>query len=104
MTRSRGIAAALCAVGIVMTIGLTSGPAHAKCKNFEGYHNGTNLFHETGAKGAAINHLLTQVEQWKRDNGITKVRMSRVKTHCGKPFTKYLLTHIRCTAKARVCH
>ena len=89
---------------LVVSVGMMPGSAHAKCKKFEGYHNGTNMFHESGAQGAAINHLLFQIEQWKRDKGITKVRMGRVRTHCGKPFIKYFLTHVRCTAKMRVCY
>ena len=89
---------------LAVMIGVIPVTAQAKCKNFEGYHNGTNIFHETGAQGAAINHLLSQIEIWKRGTGIKKVRMGRVKTHCGKPFNKYLLMHVRCTAKARVCY
>ena len=96
--------AALFVAFMMAGIGVSPIPAHAKCKSFEGYHNGTNMFHETGAEGAATNHLLSQIAIWKRETGISKVRMGKVKTHCGKPFTKYLLTHVRCTAKARVCY
>ncbi len=98
------MATVVIAVGMIAGVGLSPMPAHAKCKQFEGYHNGTNVFHETGAEGAAINHLLSQIAIWKRETSISKVRIGKVKTHCGKPFTKYLLTHVRCTAKARVCY
>ena len=102
--RCKSMVAVAIVMGMMMGVGVMPGSAHAKCKNFEGYHNGTNMFHETGSQGAAINHLLSQIELWKRDTGIQKVRMGKVKTHCGKPFIKYLLTHVRCTAKARVCY
>lgn len=102
--RCRRMVATALVAGITVGICAMPGAAHAKCKTFEGYHNGTNMFHATGAHGAAINHLLSQVEQFKRDKGLTKVRMGKVKTHCGKPFMKYLLMHVRCTAKARVCY
>ena len=99
-----------CAAGAIFAVVLAAGIGalpelvQAKCKNFEGYHNGTNVIHETGAQGAAINHLLSQIAIWKREKGISKVRMGKMKTRCGKPFTKYLLTHSRCTAKARICY
>jgi hypothetical protein len=100
----RRLAAVAFLAVMAMGIGVMPNTAHAKCKVFEGYHNGTNMFHETGSKGAAINHLLSQIELWKRDAGIQKVRMGKVKTQCGEPFMKYLLTHTRCTAKARICY
>ena len=101
MKQCKQMVSAAFVVGIISVMPV---PALAKCKNFEGYHNGTNMFHETGALGAAINHLLSQIAIWKREADIEKVRMGKMKTHCGEPFTKYLLTHVRCTAKARVCY
>ena len=75
----------------------------AACKTFKGTHNGTDLFHETGAVGAAINKMLSQVEHWKNQRGIKKVRMGRVRTKCGPWFTKYLLPHRHCVAQVRAC-
>lgn len=79
-------------------------PAHAACKTMKGTHNGTDMFHETGATGAAINKLLTQVEQLKQEKGEKRVRMGRVRTKCGPWFTKYFLPHRHCVATARVCY
>lgn len=78
--------------------------AHAACKTMVGSHNGTNMFHETGALGAAINDLLVKVDQLKIKVAPKKVRMGQVRTKCGPWFEKYLLPHRHCEAKARVCY
>ena len=69
----------------------------------EASHNGTDMFHETGAVGAAVNKLLAKVDQLKIEKAPRKVRMGRVRTKCGPWFEKYLLPHRHCVAKARVC-
>lgn len=78
-------------------------PAAAKCRNFQASHNGTDMFHPTGAEGAAVNKLMRQVEDWQRSHGINKIRMTKVRTHCGDWFMKYGLPHKHCVAKARAC-
>lgn len=78
-------------------------PAQAKCRNFQASHNGTDMFHPTGAEGAAVNKLMVQVEQWQKANGIKNIRMTRVRTQCGDWFMKYMLPHKHCVAKARAC-
>ena len=78
--------------------------AHAACKTMVGSHNGTNMFHESGALGAAINDLLVKVDHLKIEKNLKKVRMGRVRTKCGPWFEKYLLPHRHCEAKARVCY
>lgn len=77
--------------------------AQAKCRNFEASHNGTDMFHPTGAKGAAVNKLMQKVEAWQKTNGIGKIRMTRVRTKCGDWFMKYGLRHKHCVARARAC-
>jgi len=78
--------------------------AEARCKTFEASHNGTDMFYDDGAKGTAKNKLFWQVEQWRKEKGIKRVRFGRVRTKCGEWFMKYLLMHKKCTAKARVCY
>jgi len=101
----RAVRVALCAViasvFLVMTL---PDKAHAACKTMMGSHNGTNMFHETGALGAAINDLLVKVDHLKIEKNLKKVRMGRVRTKCGPWFEKYLLPHRHCEAKARVCY
>jgi len=83
---------------------MTASPAQAVCRTLEGSHNGTNMFHETGAAGAAINKLLAKVDQLKIEKAPKRVRMGRVRTKCGPWFEKYLLPHRNCVARARVCY
>lgn len=97
----RTMCAMIVGVGLLAAVG--AGPATAACKTFKGTHNGTDWFHETGAVGAAINKMLTQVEQWKRERGLKKVRMGTVRTKCGPWFTKYFLPHRHCVAQVRAC-
>ena len=100
-TVRHAIGAAIIAVGLIGAVG--SGPAMAACKTFKGTHNGTDLFHPTGAKGAAINHALNQVERWKIQRGLKRVRMGTVRAKCGPWFNKYFLPHRHCVAKVRAC-
>lgn len=81
-------------------------PAEARCKEWTASHNGTDLFYpnDGGAAGTAANKLVWQVEQWKKENGIENVRIGKIRTSCGDWFTKYLLPHKHCVAKARVCY
>jgi len=101
----RAVCVALCvviaSVFLVMTL---PDKAHAACKTMVGSHNGTNMFHETGALGAAINDLLVKVDHLKIEKNLKKVRMGRVRTKCGPWFEKYLLPHRHCEAKASVCY
>ena len=90
-------------VGGMLVLVMSSEPSHAVCRNFEGSHNGTNLFHPTGALGAAINDVLEKVKNWEQENGYKKVRMGKVRTKCGERFMKYLLPHRHCVAKVRAC-
>lgn len=83
---------------------MTPEKAQAACKIIEASHNGTNMFHETGAVGAAINKLLTKVDQLKIEKAPRRVRLGRVRTKCGPWFSKYLLPHRKCVARARVCY
>lgn len=92
-------------IGIFMgTTALAPVPAHAVCKTMQASHNGTDMFHETGAVGAAVNKLLNKVETIKAQNSGRRVRMGRVRTKCSDWFMKYLLPHRHCVAKARVCY
>lgn len=78
--------------------------AQAACKTLKASHNGTDMFHETGAVGAAINKLLYKVNQLKSEHPKRRVRMGRVRTKCGPWFNKYFLPHRHCVAQARVCY
>lgn len=78
-------------------------PAQAACQVFEASHNGTNMFHPTGAEGAAVNKLMAKVDSWQQRKGIKDIRMTKVRTKCGPWFTKYMLPHRHCVAKARAC-
>ena len=103
MTRKCVFVTVLAAGAAMVGATILSAPAAAKCKNFEASHNGTDLFHPTGAKGAAVNKLMVQVEKWQQANRIKKIRMTRVRTQCGDWFMKYGLPHKHCVAKAQVC-
>ncbi|MDA7948510.1 MAG: hypothetical protein MPJ78_13675 [Hyphomicrobiaceae bacterium] len=81
-----------------------SSPAFAVCKTIQASHNGTDMFHETGATGAAQNKLMIKVNALRREMAPRRVRMGRVRTKCGQWFMKYLLPHKHCVAKARVCY
>lgn len=100
--RSIRIAVWAFAAGVAMAAAPDAG--NAACKTMEASHNGTDMFHETGAAGAAVNKLLTKVEQLKQEHGGKRVRMGRVSTKCGPWFEKYLLPHRHCVARARVCY
>ena len=89
--------------GVAVATVMQPEPAHAICRNFEASHNGTNMFHPTGATGAAVNKLMGKVDAWQREKGLKKVRMGKVRTRCGPWFNKYLLPHRHCVAKARAC-
>lgn len=98
--------AALAAAGAIFTAALATDPARAACRQWTATHNGTDLFYpeEGGAAGTAANKLIWEVEQWKKEKGIRKVRIGRISTKCGDWFMKYLLPHKHCVAKARVCY
>lgn len=102
--KMRAVYVALC---VVIASGflnaMTSDKAHAVCRTMEASHNGTDMFHETGAVGAALNKLLAKVEQLRIEKAPKKVRMGQVRTKCGPWFEKYLLMHRNCIARARVC-
>ena len=102
MSTVRSVVIGIIAGGFLLA--LSPGQASAVCKTMEGSHNGTNMFHETGAVGAAINDLLVKVDQMKIEKGLKRVRMGRVRTKCGPWFEKYLLPHRNCVARARVCY
>jgi len=84
---------------------MLASPADARCYTFEQSHNGTDLFNPGGgARIAATKKLMYSVDMWKRQKGIRKVRIGKVKTRC-EPWTmKYVLPHHRCYARARVCY
>lgn len=101
----RGTALKMTGFAVAISAGLLLPvAAQAACKTMEASHNGTDMFHETGAVGAAINKLLVKVEKLKVEKAPRRVRMGRVRTKCGPWFTKYLLPHRHCVAKARVCY
>ena len=83
---------------------VSSSPASAVCKTMQASYNGTDMFHETGAEGAATNRLLIQIDAFRRQKAPRKVRMGRVSVKCGQWFMKYLLPHKHCVARARVCY
>lgn len=78
--------------------------AHGRCMMLEASHNGTDMFYEDGAAGTAKNKLLAHVDQMKREKGVKRVRVGRIRTRCGDWFMKYMLPHKTCVAKARVCY
>lgn len=95
--------ALFCAGFIIFT---TVMPEHAaaRCKTFQASHNGTDMFYKDGAAGTAKDKLYWQVEQWRKEKGIKRVRYGKVRTKCGDWFMKYMLMHKKCVAKARVCY
>lgn len=98
----RSVGVAVCVVMSCVVL-MVPDKAHAVCRTMEASHNGTDMFHETGAVGAAINKLLFKVDQIKIEKAPRRVRMGQVRTKCGPWFTKYLLPHRHCVARARVC-
>ena len=89
-----------------LSVGFSSESAEARCKVWTATHNGTDLFYpnDGGAAGTAANKLLWQVEQWKKEKGIKRVRVGKIRTKCGDWFIKYMLPHKHCVAKANVCY
>lgn len=80
-----------------------SAQAH-RCHVFKASHNGTDMFNpDGGAAGTARNKLLYSIDSWKQQPGIKRVRIGKIRTKCGGWYTKYLLPHRTCTARARVC-
>lgn len=104
--RSTRLAACALLTTIAVSLVIMPGTAQAKCRTWTATHNGTNLIYpnEGGAAGTAANKLLWQVEQWKKEKGIKRVRIGKIRTKCGEYFMKYLLPHQHCIAKARVCY
>jgi hypothetical protein len=94
------------AVAGVVFLVMQPNPAHAACKTWTATHNGTDLFYpnQGGAAGTAANKLMWQVENFKKEKGLKRVRVGKIKTKCGDWFMKYLLPHKHCVAKARVCY
>jgi len=90
-------------VGFAVFVVVKPDTAHAVCRSFEASHNGTDMFHSTGAVGAAINKLMAKVDSWQNTKGYKNVRMSKVRTKCGPWFNMFLLPHRHCVAKARAC-
>lgn len=91
------------AMGFVGILTPDKAHAHGACRTMEASHNGTDMFHESGAIGAAINKLLAKVDQLKIEKAPRRVHMGPVRTKCGPWFEKYLLPHRKCVARARVC-
>lgn len=102
MCSVRVVTCAVISGGLCLSV--TAERVHAACKTMEASHNGTDMFHETGAGGAAINKLLGKVENLKAVKSAKRVQMGRVYTKCGPWFEKYLLPHRHCVARARVCY
>ncbi|MEM8744270.1 MAG: hypothetical protein AAGF14_06515 [Pseudomonadota bacterium] len=101
--RSVAFVAGVALTGALL-ISTSSSPAMAVCRTMQASYNGTDMFHETGAEGAATNRLLIQIDALRRQKAPKKVRMGRVSVKCGQWFMKYLLPHKHCVAKARVCY
>ena len=101
--RSVVFVAGVALAGALIT-GVSSSPASAVCRTMQASHNGTDMFHETGAVGAAQNKLLIKVDALRRQKAPRRVRMGRIRTKCGDWFMKYLLPHKHCVARARVCY
>lgn len=99
----RFAAAALVATCLAIIV-MGPAPAEARCRTFQASHNGTDMFHPTGAVGAATNKLVWQVERWRKQKGVARVRFGKIRTKCGDWFMKYGLPHKHCVAKARVCY
>ena len=90
-------------VAALLVISPRSAEAH-RCLMFKASHNGTDMFYDTGTEGTVKNKLLLSVEQWKKENGVKRVRIGKLTIKCGDWFMKYLLPHKNCKAKARVCY
>lgn len=93
----------IAAVGVALAVVAAPASARTLCRNFEASHNGTDMFHPSGAVGAAVNKLVAKVDAWQREKSLQNVRMGKVRTKCGPWFQKYLLPHRNCVAKARAC-
>ncbi len=104
--RTHSLSVSIAAAGIGAALMMAPAPAEARCKTWTATHNGTDLFYagEGGAAGTAANKLLWQVEQFKKEKGLRRVRVGKIRTQCGDWFIKYLLPHKHCVAKARVCY
>ncbi len=104
--RRFGLAVTGVAIGALLVVSVLAPPAEARCRVWEATHNGSGLFYprDGGGAGTAANKLVWQVEQWQKRTGIKKVRISKIATHCGDSFMKYLLPHRHCIARARVCY
>lgn len=96
----------ICVLGLTAAAALVfSSAAEARCRTFEASHNGTDLFNpEGGAKGTARNKMMWAIEKWKKEKGIKKVRIGKIRYRCD-PWTGsvIIIPHHRCYAKARVC-
>ena len=98
--------AACLSLAAAITVGLNPSPSEAACRTWTATHNGTNLFYpnDGGPAGTAANKLMWQVEQWRKEKGIKRVKIGKIRTQCGEWFMKYLLPHKHCVAKANVCY
>lgn len=93
------------AVGVGVCVGVAAAPAQARCVIMSAGHNGTDLFNGPGgARKVATNKLYAAIEDFKQSRRLRRIRVGRVRTSCGKWFTKYLLPHRHCRARARVCY
>ncbi len=102
----RLVGMAVSAVGVcaVAAITMAPEPAHARCYTFQESHNGTDLFNpDGGAKATATSKLMESIETWRRNKGINKVRIGKVKIRCNPWNLNLILPHHRCYARARVC-
>lgn len=104
--RAKRIAVSMIFAGVVAVAIGAPRPADAACRIWTATHNGTDLFYpkQGGAAGTAANKLLWQVEQFKKEKRLKRVRVGKISTKCGEWFVKYLIPHKQCVAKARVCY
>ena len=104
--QSNRLAAGFVLTTLAVSLAVMPTTAQAKCRTWTATHNGTNLIYpnQGGAAGTAANKLVWQVEQWKKEKGIKRVRIGKIWTKCGEYFIKYLLPHQHCIAKASVCY
>lgn len=104
--QSNRLAAGFVLTTLAVSLAVMPTTAQAKCRTWTATHNGTNLIYpnQGGAAGTAANKLVWQVEQWKKEKGIKRVRIGKIRTKCGEYFIKYLLPHQHCIAKASVCY
>jgi hypothetical protein len=98
--RSGAFAASILALALVAG----AGAAHARCQTVTTSHNGTDLFNGPGgAAYVATLKLMDYAEELRVARRAKRVRVGKVRTWCGDWFTKYLLPHRNCKARARVC-